>query len=182
MKRTLKYAILGLVHKQEMSGYDITSQFKQEIGQFWSAKHSQIYPELKRLTEEKLIEYRTSITGAKLEKKLYCITPKGTQELTEWLLSPKELPETEKDEFMLMLYFSAAIPKEENKRLFEDQIAKRKEKLEYLYESKKSLQLLDKNLQVPGSHQFGHYLVLSRAINREESYITWLEETLSLFE
>ncbi|MBJ8193672.1 PadR family transcriptional regulator, partial [Bacillus cereus] len=25
-------------------------------------------------------------------------------------------------------------------------------------------------------------LVLSRAINREESYITWLEETLSLFE
>lgn len=67
---------------------------------------------------------------------MYCITPKGTQELTEWLLSPKELPETEKDEFMLMLYFSAAIPKEENKRLFEDQIAKRKEKLEYLYESK----------------------------------------------
>ncbi len=47
MKRTLKYAILGLVHKEEMSGYDITSQFKKEIGQFWSAKHSQIYPELK---------------------------------------------------------------------------------------------------------------------------------------
>ncbi|WP_418027073.1 PadR family transcriptional regulator [Paenibacillus sp. JJ1722] len=182
MKRTLKYAILGLVHKEEMSGYDITSQFKKEIGQFWSAKHSQIYPELKRLTEEELIEYRTSITGAKLEKKLYCITPKGTQELTEWLLSAKELPETEKDEFMLMLYFSAAIPKEENKRLFEDQIIKRKEKLEYLYESKKSLQQLDENLQAPGSNQFGHYLVLSRAINREESYITWLEETLSLFE
>lgn len=77
MKRILKYAILGLIHKEEMSGYDITSQFKKEIGQFWSAKHSQIYPELKRLTEEELIEYRTSITGAKLEKKLYCITPKG---------------------------------------------------------------------------------------------------------
>ncbi|MGG4219143.1 PadR family transcriptional regulator [Paenibacillus jamilae] len=182
MKRTLKYAILGLVHKEEMSGYDITSQFKQEIGQFWSAKHSQIYPELKRLTEEGLIEFRTSITGAKLEKKLYCITPKGAQELTEWLLSPKELPETEKDEFMLMLYFSAAIPKEESKRLFEDQIAKRTDKLECLYESKKSLQQLDENLQVPGSSQFGHYLVLSRAINREESYITWLKETLSLFE
>lgn len=113
---------------------------------------------------------------------MYCITPKGTQELTEWLLSPKELPETEKDEFMLMLYFSAAIPKEENKQLFEDQIAKRKEKLEYLYESKKSLQQLDDNIQSPGSNQFGHYLVLSRAINREESYITWLEETLFLFE
>lgn len=76
MKRTLKYAILGLVHKEEMSGYDITSQFKQEIGQFWSAKHSQIYPELKRLTEEGLIEYRTSITGAKLEKNCTALPPK----------------------------------------------------------------------------------------------------------
>lgn len=83
---------------------------------------------------------------------------------------------------MLMLYFSAAIPKEENKRLFEDQIAKRKEKLEHLYESKTSLRLLDENLQSPDSEQFGHYLVLSRAINREESYITWLEETLPLFD
>lgn len=182
MKRILKYAILGLVHKQEMSGYDITSQFKQEIGQFWSAKHSQIYPELKKLTEEGLIEYRTSITGAKLEKKLYCITPKGTRELTEWLLSPKELPETEKDAFMLRLYFSAAISREESKRLFGDQMAKRKEKLEHLYESKQSLLLLEEQPHSPDSPQFGHYLVLSRAINREESYIAWLEETLTLFE
>nr|WP_229523849.1 hypothetical protein [Paenibacillus farraposensis] len=72
---------------------------------------------------------------------MYCITSKGTRELTDWLLSPKELPETEKDAFMLRLYFS--IPKEESKRLFGNQIAKRKEKLEHLYESKQSLQLME---------------------------------------
>ncbi len=45
--RILKYAILGLLRKGELSGYDISSYFKEELGQFWSAKHSQIYPELK---------------------------------------------------------------------------------------------------------------------------------------
>lgn len=82
---------------------------------------------------------------------------------------------------MLRLYFSAAIPKEESKRLFENQIAKRKEKLEHLYESKQSLQLMEEKPDSPDSPQFGHFLVLSRAINREESYIAWLEETLTLF-
>ncbi|MDT2285202.1 PadR family transcriptional regulator [Paenibacillus larvae] len=38
-----------------MSGYDITSEFKKAIGQFWSAKHSQIYVELKNLLNDDLI-------------------------------------------------------------------------------------------------------------------------------
>ncbi len=67
--RILKYAILGLLRKGELSGYDITNYFKEELGQFWSAKHSQIYPELKKLTDEGFIEFRTAIQGTRLEKK-----------------------------------------------------------------------------------------------------------------
>lgn len=67
--RVLKYAILGLLDKGSLSGYDMTSYFKAEIGQFWSAKHSQIYPELKKLTDEGFIEFETVIQGAKLEKR-----------------------------------------------------------------------------------------------------------------
>ncbi len=46
--RTLKYAILGLVSQKPMTGYDIYKEFDGPIGNFWSAKHSQIYPELKK--------------------------------------------------------------------------------------------------------------------------------------
>lgn len=178
--RILKYALLGLIEKEEISGYDISNQFKREIGEFWSAKHSQIYPELKRLTAEGLIEYRTLITGIKLEKKVYCITQKGKQELLDWLTQPKTLPETEKDEFMLMMYFSAAISMEERKRLLQDQITKRIAKLEMLLSNQNLLELANDNFKSPDSWQFGHYLVLSRAINREQSYVKWLEDTLQL--
>ena len=53
--RTLKYAILGLLNQKKMTGYDLMKQFESALCEFWSAKHSQIYPELKKLTEEALL-------------------------------------------------------------------------------------------------------------------------------
>ena len=44
--RTLKYAILGLLNREPMTGYDIAKEFSKDLGEFWNAKHSQIYPEL----------------------------------------------------------------------------------------------------------------------------------------
>lgn len=32
-----------------MTGYDLMKQFESTLCEFWSAKHSQIYPELKKL-------------------------------------------------------------------------------------------------------------------------------------
>ena len=75
--RTLKYAILGLLMRSPVTGYDIAKEFGDGLGCFWSAKHSQIYPELKRLTDDGLIQFRTVIQGERMEKKLYEITDKG---------------------------------------------------------------------------------------------------------
>ncbi len=200
--RVLKYAILGLLYRQEYSGYDITSQFKQEIGQFWSAKHSQIYPELRKLVDEGLIEFRTQIQGEKLEKKMYTITDNGRQELLAWASQPEPLPETEKDEFMLKMYFIHTLSLAEARALFEDQLQQRRAKLADLQQRYEELmpvfvseedkenhsdgtkgnQASDKvsPLQFSNPH-LGHYLVLSKALAREQSYVDWLERHVKLF-
>ena len=54
---TLKYAILGLLMKKDMTGYELTKEFNSALFEFWNASHSQIYPKLKALTKEGLIEY-----------------------------------------------------------------------------------------------------------------------------
>jgi PadR family transcriptional regulator, regulatory protein AphA len=201
--RVLKYAILGLLYRQEYSGYDITSQFKQEIGQFWSAKHSQIYPELRKLVDEGLIEFRTQIQGEKLEKKMYTITDNGRQELLAWAAQPETLPETEKDEFMLKMYFIHTLSLEEARRLFEDQLRQRRAKLADLQQRYEQLMPVfiaskgnnDTTDALRGSHDndteveplsfdnphLGHYLVLTKALAREQSYVDWLERHVKLF-
>ena len=87
--RTLKYAILGLINREPMTGYDITREFNNNnLANFWYAKHSQVYPELSRLMEEKLVTCEVVIQGEKLEKKLYSITEAGKEQLVflnqEW--------------------------------------------------------------------------------------------------
>ena len=71
--RTLKYAILGLLNRKPMTGYDISKEFNFQLAEFWSAKHSQIYPELKKLVSEELIIFKIEISGDVLEKKVYYI-------------------------------------------------------------------------------------------------------------
>ena len=56
---TLKYAILGLLNRNEMTGYELSKEFETTLFEFWNAKHSQIYPELKKLTEEGSVAYKT---------------------------------------------------------------------------------------------------------------------------
>ena len=60
-----------------MSGYELSSEFESALNEFWNAKHSQIYPELRKLTEEGMITFETAITGNVLEKKIYTITEAG---------------------------------------------------------------------------------------------------------
>lgn len=86
--RVLTYAILGFLDREPMTGYDITTEFKdKEIREFWHAKHSQIYPELKKLTEEGFIEFTIQIQGSKLEKKVYSITESGKRYYTTGYVS-----------------------------------------------------------------------------------------------
>lgn len=55
---TLKYAILGLLNRKNMTGYDLSKEFETTLFEFWNAKHSQIYPELKSLSENGLVGTR----------------------------------------------------------------------------------------------------------------------------
>ncbi|AGE62690.1 transcriptional regulator [Bacillus subtilis XF-1] len=179
--RVLKYAILGLLRKGELSGYDITSYFKEELGQFWSAKHSQIYPELKKLTDEGFITFRTTIQGTKLEKKMYTLTDSGKQELHAWLIRHQPIPETVKDEFMLKAYFISCLSRQEASDLFKDQLQKRQAKLSDLQGSYEKLMASAEPMSF-SSPDFGHYLVLTKALEREKNYVSWLGSILAMID
>ena len=84
----LRYAILGYLSTGPGSGYDLAQQLNGGLGWFWSAAHSQIYPELKRLEEAGLVEGSPTTVGEKLEKRVYSITKSGLSELVAWTSGP----------------------------------------------------------------------------------------------
>ncbi|MFF5138149.1 helix-turn-helix transcriptional regulator [Streptomyces sp. NPDC013157] len=82
---SLRYTILGSLSTAPSSGYDLARQFGLGLGWFWSASHSQIYPELKRLEEAGLIAGSLTTVGEKLEKRIYSITDEGLKALVSWV-------------------------------------------------------------------------------------------------
>ncbi|GAQ02217.1 PadR family transcriptional regulator [Companilactobacillus pabuli] len=103
---TLQYMILGLLTRQEMTGYDIKQTFDKEKAEFWSAPFSQIYPELSRLLKKELIE----LVPDKVEnsrKKTYRISSQGLKLFNDWLKIPltPEITKLNNDDFVLRLHF-----------------------------------------------------------------------------
>src|SRR5699024_10825889 len=103
---TLQYMILGLLTRQEMTGYDIKQTFDKEKAEFWSAPFSQIYPELSRLLKKELIE----LIPDKVEnsrKKTYRISSQGLKLFNDWLKIPltPEITKLNNDDFVLRLHF-----------------------------------------------------------------------------
>lgn len=176
--RTLKYAILGLINRQPLTGYDLAKEFNRELVNFWYAEHSQIYPELKKLTDEGLISYETVIQGEKMEKKLYSITEAGRRDLLKWLIKEDPLGPTPKDIFKLKVYFADGLTREQLLAQFESQLAKRRKKLAFLegFMAKHNVAQDCSNVTSPG---FGDYVCLYGAILRETAYIDWLNHCIA---
>ncbi|MCS5422976.1 MULTISPECIES: PadR family transcriptional regulator [Psychrilyobacter] len=172
--RTLKYAILGLLNRRPMTGYDIGKEFNYELSEFWYAKHSQIYPELKRLAKEEFVTYDIEISGDILEKKQYSITEKGQKELLMWLHKDEIIEKTPKDVFRLRMYFSNNLDLESRIHLLESQKMQHKKRLYALQK------ILEQYPVVPdyNSDRFGDFIILEGAIIRQESLLKWLDKCI----
>lgn len=109
---SLRFALLGLLARESLTGYDLTKRFDTTIGFFWSAKHSQIYPELANLTKEGLVTFEVVAQTSKPNKKVYTITEAGREALAEWVASPRE-KRTVKDPLLMRVWSLGAVPPEQ---------------------------------------------------------------------
>ncbi|MDQ0203704.1 PadR family transcriptional regulator [Pectinatus haikarae] len=171
-KNTLKYVILGLLRQHDLTGYDIKKLFSCEIGDFWNSKHSQIYPELKKLEEEHLITSRMEISGKKLEKTYYMIKSAGIDALDKWLSDPLDEIQPTRDDFTLKLYFIDHRHDQRIKNLFSEEILRHQKKFDYLSARMGELFSSRENQE----QNFGHYLILKKAILRENTQLKWLKD------
>lgn len=169
-KRILPYIILGLLaQNEEMNGQQITMQFKNEIGEFWKAAHSQIYPELKQMVQDKWIEkYHKTDNDKEI---YYKLLPLGMQKLKSWIEEPlTELPISQ-DVFSLKLFFIQDVNHPELHRLIQEEIQLLEVQIAHL---KMREQILFPH-GVDYHHAYGHYLILKRAISRLDSQLNWLK-------
>ena len=106
------YAVLGQLADGPSSGYEIKARLEAGAAHFWHASYSQIYAELRRLTELGLAGEEHVLQDARPNKRVYTITPAGRRALRAWLEEPWGLA-TLRDESLVKLTLAEGLPDED---------------------------------------------------------------------
>jgi DNA-binding PadR family transcriptional regulator len=167
MKRTaVTPVVLGLLAHGPRSGYDIKTVVDRSTRFFWAASYGQIYPELRRLEREGLVEGEQAPRGGR-DRRIYNLTAAGREALVEWLLGNTVTIEL-RDESLLRLFFADALPYEQALLLLEGRKRGHEEYLEVL-------RAID---ALPGADPTFVDLVLRWGIEFNEWGARWCEEQL----
>src|SRR4051795_8957092 len=110
--------ILGLLAHQPFSGYDMKQVVDRSTRFFWAASYGQIYPELRRLEREGLVEGEDAPNGSR-PRRLYRLTPIGREELDAWLRREGQVTLELRDESLLRIFFADALPRDDALLLLE---------------------------------------------------------------
>jgi DNA-binding PadR family transcriptional regulator len=171
--RTLGYAVLGLLSREELSGYDLKRWMEWPLGYFWSARHSQIYPELARLEEDGFVTHTVVEQSGRPDKKVYRITAEGREALKEWVIEPPASRPV-RDELTLKAYSVWLADKEKSARLFREEALRREEQLAHYEEIRAWLEAEHgREVRNPDSPWFATYATLRRGIGFEKEYAEW---------
>jgi PadR family transcriptional regulator, regulatory protein AphA len=101
-----RFLILGLLSEGPLSGYDLARLTKLRFRFFWSESYGQIYPELRRLAEEGLVD-EGKAAGSR-GKTTWTLTGEGRRALEAWLEEEKEASDITRLETPLKAYFAFA--------------------------------------------------------------------------
>lgn len=103
MTSTLGQALLGLLARRPSTGYELARRMERPVGWFWTAGHSQIYPELARLEAAGLVAHEEVDGAGPRQSKRWSPTPAGLAELRAWVAADLE-PQPVRDLEVLRLW------------------------------------------------------------------------------
>ena len=110
IRTTTAEAVLGWLTFGEMTGYEIRGYVEEATGNFWRESFGQIYPTLRRLRVEGLVELveagavSARREAGRPESKRYRITATGRERLDRWLATPSR-EQVPRSELLLKIFF-----------------------------------------------------------------------------
>lgn len=163
----IKYAILGLLQYKDMHGYRIKEHIEGNFGHMWSVNYGQIYPNLKKLSNEGLIRMTRVVQNDEKgpPRKLYSITEEGRQEFQRWLHSSPEKAMLLRDPFLMRFVFFGFGDPERAVELIDEQ----------LIQYRSALKHREQNLERWQKSSIFVKLIAELGVSLNEVFLEWLD-------
>lgn len=103
---SLRSALLALISGGPLTGYDVVKHFRSSVGHLWHAPDSQIYPELRKMQSEALLDATPVPWGsAGATKTQYSLTDTGRRALHAWQHTALQYSPERDQAHLLAAYF-----------------------------------------------------------------------------
>ncbi len=169
-----QYAILGMLSKEAMSGYDIKCRVNNDLV-YWSESNAQIYPILKRLQEQDMIAEQPSSNNGKRKRCVYRITTTGVEYLRHWLAKPVAVSQY-REEMLLKLNLANYLSKEQ----LIDQVAHYRSEVELQKKCFAEITNMTDEIKDTLGEDFSYIKFSQRFVELDiDAKLRWCEETLA---
>lgn len=161
----LRHAVLAVLLDGEASGYELAKRFDASVANFWHALPQQLYAELRRLEEQRLVSGRAVRQQARPDKRVFTITPAGQDELRRFAAEPTK-PGALKEDLAVKVYAAGVVDHDVLAAALDERAAHAAAKLERYQRQADAL-------AEPDGADLGPSLTLARGIAYERENVTW---------
>ena len=179
----LKYALLGFLNYQPMTGYELKQFMDGSTAFFWHAELSQIYTTLKKLEQEGSVSSYLEARPDRPDRRVYSILPAGQSDLLSWLETPLLEIEQRKETLLLRIFFSAKLDRQ--KLLAQMHWLRELHVKQLAIFQGPTVDLIQQVVdQLPALGEDAPFWDATRrfGVMYEEIYLRWLDEMISLLE
>ena len=163
-------SLLGYLDLGPLTGWDLDQWVRNSIGNFWNVSRSQIYRELRTLTERGYVKAGDS--GPR-DRVPYAITNKGREAFKQWIAQPPP-PEVIRSRLLLTVFFAHHLPAGHLREIVTAERVRHRADLErYL--------ALEPLLAADGAQKFP-LATLRFGIRYERATLEWLDEVEELLD
>jgi PadR family transcriptional regulator, regulatory protein AphA len=105
---TLEHALLGLLQRQPMHGYELYQQLRDPGGLWlvWRIKQSQLYALLAKLEEKGYLAATLQFQATRPPRRVFALTQTGQAQFGAWMEQPVSHGRAIRQEFLAKLYFA----------------------------------------------------------------------------
>ncbi|REE77690.1 PadR family transcriptional regulator [Paenibacillus taihuensis] len=175
---SIRYAILSLLAREPLSGYDIKQYMNNRLGPFWKVGSNQVYPELSKMEAEGLVQRQAVEQHSyRPARKVYEITAQGKSEIIDWTLAPANFELNLRDEFLLKTYNAWLV---EPDNMISSFMEERKKHVEILETYQMKLAELTPTLDASNSKDplNSTIFIIDFGLRHEQMYIEWCDQMI----
>ncbi|VVE41394.1 PadR family transcriptional regulator [Pandoraea anhela] len=168
-EKPLKNVLLAAIHNQPRSGYELTKWLQMAGQHCWSVDHSSVYPALREMERDGLIESERLPGTRGPERSIYSLTVAGREKLTAWVASASPRPAIKDEQILRVLCFDL-LPRETALTQIRAVRADHQAQLDAFLARQAVLT----------EQQLGPLLVTRRGVLAEQAYIAWCDEVAEM--